>query len=41
MLPIQDYRRVFDVLDWDKSGEIGYKEFSMLNADKRNIFAYI
>lgn len=29
------------MIDYDRSGEIGYKEFCLLNTDKRNIFAHI
>ena len=40
-MPIQDFQAVFNVIDYDRSGEIGYKEFCLLNTDKRNIFAHI
>lgn len=41
MLPINDFQKVFRMIDYDDSGGIGYKEFCLLNSDKRNIFAHI
>lgn len=32
---------MFNCIDYDHSGEIGYKEFCLLNTDKTNIFAHI
>lgn len=40
-LPIQDFQGVFGIIDYDGSGEIGYKEFCLLNTDKQNVFAHI
>lgn len=40
-LPIEDFQAIFNMIDYDGSGEIGYKEFCLLNTDKRNIFAAI
>lgn len=41
LLPISDFQKVFKMIDYDGSGGIGYKEFCLLNSDKRNIFAHI
>lgn len=34
-LKIQDYRLLFDALDYDKEGEIGFFKFCLLNTDRK------
>lgn len=41
-LPIKDYRLVFDVLDYDKKGEVDFRKFCLINTDKsKTIFGQI
>lgn len=34
-LRLQDYRRIFDHVDYDAEGEIGFSKFCLLNMDRR------
>ena len=37
-LKMQDYRLLFDALDYDNEGEIGFIKFCLLNTDKKTDF---
>ena len=34
-LRMDDYRKIFDEIDYDKEGEIGFSKFCLLNTDRR------